>query len=90
MSMAWRTRTTTEATTAESPVAQRCGSGHGLDTTPNVGGTNYFVLQMSYNDTLMNSETLTADLGGLHLVWRNNSGDWVNAVTGNHYTAAPR
>ncbi|MDD4889672.1 MAG: PEP-CTERM sorting domain-containing protein, partial [Phycisphaerae bacterium] len=87
VSMAWRTRAANEQDTLFSNVVRvsgmaNDGSGSGL--------TDKFVLQMTYEDWLLELpprpagyEASLAAAGNLFLGWRDGSGAWVNATAGN-------
>jgi hypothetical protein len=82
VSMAWRARTTDE-TTASNRLAADV-----VDLHTGTGTLNPFVLQMSYDPSLLPltggmTEEMLAAQGGLFLAWLNGADQWVNAINGN-------
>ena len=82
VSMAWRARTPAEATAANRLAADV------VDLHTGTGTLNPFVLQMSYDPSLLPltgdmTEEMLAAQGGLFLAWLNGADQWVNAVNGN-------
>jgi hypothetical protein len=82
VSMAWRTRTADETAASYRLAADV------VDLTTGTGTLNPFVLQMSYDPSLLPltggmTEEMLAAQGGLFLAWLNGEDQWVNAVNGN-------
>jgi hypothetical protein len=82
VSMAWRARTLDEKAASNRLAADV------VDLHTGTGTLNPFVLQMSYDPSLLPltggmTEEMLAAQGGLFLAWLNGADLWVNAVNGN-------
>jgi fibronectin-binding autotransporter adhesin len=92
ISMAWRTRTAAEASSTTPGDNGTLVAGYlvsdvvnltGMGNTGGTGFTDTFILQMSYNEALLNGfETFGVAQGNIKIAWKNGT-EWVNAVTGN-------
>jgi fibronectin-binding autotransporter adhesin len=97
ISMAWRSRTAAEASSTTPGDNGTLVAGYlvsdvvNLTGMGNAGGTGFtdtFILQMSYNEALLNGfESFGVTQGNIKIVWKNGT-EWVNAVTGNSTTAS--
>ena len=94
VSMAWRSRQAGEASPGETgtlPVGYLISDVVSLTGMVNTTGpnsaprqTDTFVLEMSYNEALLNGFEASGAAGQkIFLAWRNTGGNWVNAVDGN-------
>jgi fibronectin-binding autotransporter adhesin len=97
ISMAWRSRTAAEASSTTPGDNGTLVAGYLLSDVVNLtgmgnaGGTGFtdtFILQMSYNEALLNGfESFGVAQGNIKIAWKNGT-EWVNAVTGNSTSAA--
>jgi fibronectin-binding autotransporter adhesin len=92
ISMAWRSRTAAEASSKPSLGDNgTTGVGYLISDVVNLTGmdngngyTDTFILQMNYNEALLDGhEVAGVNHGNIVIAWKNNFGQWVNAVTGN-------
>jgi fibronectin-binding autotransporter adhesin len=92
VSMAWRSRTAAEASSTVPGDNGSLVAGYlvsdvvNLTGMGNAGGTGFtdtFILQMSYNEALLDGfETFGVNEGNIVIAWKNGT-EWVNAVNGN-------
>jgi hypothetical protein len=92
ISMAWRSRTAAEASSTVPGDNGTLVAGYlvsdvvNLTSMGNAGGTGFtdtFILQMSYNEALLDGfESFGVTEGNIVIAWKNGT-EWVNAVNGN-------
>jgi fibronectin-binding autotransporter adhesin len=95
ISMAWRSRTAAEASSTVPGDNGTLVAGYLVSDVVNLtamdngnGFTDTFILQMSYNEALLDGfESYGVTEGNIVIAWKNGT-KWVNAVTGNSTTAA--
>jgi fibronectin-binding autotransporter adhesin len=93
VSMAWRTRTAAEASSTVPGDNGSLVAGYlvsdvvNLTGMGNAGGTGFtdtFILQMSYNEALLDGfESFGVTHGNIVIAWKDGLGNWINAVNGN-------